>query len=309
MNTWLGTMTFGAQTARKDAARMVDLCLERGVHHFDTANSYAGGKSEEILGELVRGRRDRVVLASKVFNRMGDAPDQAGLSAPAIRRAIEGSLRRLGTDYLDVYYLHHPDPKVPIAETLEAMDTLVREGKVRAVGASNYASWQLVQMIELAKANGWRPITLVQCMYSLIARRPDDELLPMCRAYGLTSVAYNPLAGGLLTGKHKPEAPIAGTRFDGNQMYLDRYWTPGIFDAVAALARTAHEAKRTLVGLSLAWLAHHAGVDALILGASSVEQLIQNLDALAEGPLPGDVVAACDDVGKNLRGPSPHYIR
>jgi aryl-alcohol dehydrogenase-like predicted oxidoreductase len=304
-----GTMTFGGQTSEAEAARMVDHCLAHGVNFLDTANVYNKGASEEITGRLLRGRRDKVVLASKVRGRMGDAPDESGLSRRAIARAIDESLRRLQTDYLDLYYLHQPDYDTPLGETLDAVDRLVRAGKVRYPATSNYAGWQVTQIFWIAEKNGYAPPRVAQPMYNLIARGIEQEYLPMSRELGVSNVVYNPLAGGLLTGKHSRERPLAGTRFDGNQMYLDRYWHPAYFDAVEELARIARDAGRSPVSLSLNWLLHHTAAECVILGASRLEHLEANLRACEEGALTADTVAACDRVWANLRGVTPKYNR
>ncbi|HXG12786.1 MAG TPA: aldo/keto reductase [Gemmataceae bacterium] len=305
----LGTMTFGAQVDEAAAAAMVDYCLERGVSFIDTANVYNAGGSETILGKVLRGRRDQVVLATKVGLKMDEEPGGSGLSAAAIRRGIEDSLRRLQTDFVDLYYLHQPDYTVPLEESLGAMDRLVQEGKVRFVGASNYASWQVCRMLWLAERNGWQPVQVVQPMYNLIARSAEAEFLPMCRDFGLAVAAYNPLAGGLLTGKHTGAAPLAGTRFDRMPTYRDRYWHSANFDAVRELSAIARTAGRSLISLALGWLLHHTAADCVILGASSLEQLKENLAAAEEGPLAAETVAACDRVWKALRGVSPPYNR
>jgi 1-deoxyxylulose-5-phosphate synthase len=305
----LGTMTFGAQTDAGAAAEMVNLCLERGVNFFDTANVYNRGESEAILGQALGDRRQGVILASKVRGKMGDGPDESGLSRAAIVRAVEESLRRLQTDYLDLYYLHQPDYDVPLDETLAAADALVRSGKVRYVASSNYASWQVCRMLWLAERNGWRPVGVAQQMYNLLARGLEQEFLPMAAELGVSTVAYNPLAGGLLTGKHRREEIAAGTRFDGNAMYQDRYWHGENFDAVAELRSIAAEAGRQLVGLALCWLLHHTPTDAVILGASRLGQLAENLAACEGGPLPAEAISRCDEVWRRLRGPVPKYNR
>ena len=262
-----GSMTYGGQTDEPAARRMIDYCLERGDNFVDTANAYNGGASEEILGRLIQGRRDRLLLATKVRNRMGDAPDMAGLSRAAIMRAIDDSLRRLGTDYVDLYYLHLPDYDVPIEETLAAMEELVKAGKVRYPASSNYSGWQVVQMLCLAGAKGYTPAKVTQPMYNLIARGIEQEYLPMCKEFGVSTVVYNPLAGGLLTGKQTAQSPLPGTRFDNNKMYLDRYWHPQDFDAVEELKVIAGRIGRSLVSLSLCWLYYHTPADCIILGA------------------------------------------
>ncbi len=304
-----GAMTFGGQTGADEAARMVDRCLDAGINFFDTANVYNNGASEEMLGRIMKGRRNRIVLASKVRGKMGEAADESGLSRAAMKRAIDESLRRLGTDCLDIYYLHQPDYAVAIDETLETMDDLVRAGKVRWPASSNYSDWQVVEMLWKAEKRGFRPAWVTQPMYNLLARGIEQEYLPMCREFGVSTVVYNPLAGGLLTGKHRREAPIAGTRFDNNQMYLDRYWHPAYFDGVEDLRAIAAKAGRSLVSLALNWLLHHTAVDSVILGASRIAQLEDNLAAAAEGPLAEDTVAACDEVWGKLRGVTPKYNR
>jgi 1-deoxyxylulose-5-phosphate synthase len=305
----LGTMTFGGQTDEAEAARIVDHCLDAGVNFFDTANVYNKGASENMLGRILRGRRSGVVLASKVRGKMGDGPNENGLSRAAIVRALDDTLRRLGTDYLDLYYLHQPDYDVSLDESLEAMDQLVRIGKVRWPASSNYASWQVCRMLWLAETHSYKPARITQPMYNLLARGIEQEYLPMAKEFGVSTVVYNPLAGGLLTGKQRREAPIPGTRFDDNQLYLDRYWHPAYFDAVDRLGAVAASAGRSLVSLALNWLLHHSPADCLILGASRLDQMAENLRAAGEGPLPEDVGAACDKVWADLRGITPKYNR
>jgi aryl-alcohol dehydrogenase-like predicted oxidoreductase len=303
----LGTMTFGSQTDRATAARMAGLCLDSGVNFFDTANVYNAGESERITGEILGPRRRDAVLASKVGMKVGEHP--GGLKRELICKAAEDSLQRLKTDYLDIYYLHLPDWNAPIEESLEAMQTLVSQGKVRYAASSNFASWQVCKMLGIAERAGFAPARITQPMYNLLARRIEDEYLPMCAELGVSTVVYNPLAGGLLTGKHRSEAPIPGTRFDGNKAYLERYWKDLNFQAVARLAEIAAAAGRSLVSLALNWLLHHTPIDGVILGASRIEQLEENLRALDDGALSSETVAACDEVWSAVRGPSPKYNR
>ena len=305
-----GTMTFGSQVDGDSACKMVDRCLDEGVSFFDTANSYNKGRSEEILGRILKGRRHQVIVASKVFNKMGDGPDESGLSRAAINKAIDASLSRLNTDYLDIYYLHQPDSNAPIEETLETMHRLVQQGKVRYPATSNYSAWQMCRIFWLCYKNGWRPPWIAQPMYNLLARGIEQEYLPFTRGFGISSFVYNPLAGGLLTGKHRPQAgPAAGTRFDGNQMYLNRYWHEEAFQAVEELAKIAAGCGRTLVELALVWVQQQPGVDGVILGASRMEQLEENLRAVQGRPLEQPVLEACDAVWARLRGVTPSYNR
>jgi len=304
-----GTMTFGKPVDEATACNMVSRCIDAGINFFDTANIYQTGVSESHLGNALKGRRDKIILASKVHGSMGPGPDQRGLSRPAILRAVEESLRRLQTNYLDIYYLHQPDYDVPIEETLTVMDELVRSGKVRWVGTSNYASWQVCEILNLANRHGYKPPTIAQQMYNLIARGLEQEFIPFSKQHNISIIAYNPLAGGLLTGKHSPSQIIPGTRFDENRMYQDRYWHPQNFEAVASLTEIAKKAERSLVSLAFGWLLQQEDVDCVILGASRPEQLEQNLAACQEGPIAPELMRKCDEVWHRLPGPSPVYNR
>lgn len=219
-----GTMTFGKPLDQDGATKMIDRCLDVGINFIDTANAYQRGQSEVILGNALRGRRDKFVLASKVEHKMGDGPDDSGLSKRAIFKAIDDSLKRLQTDYLDLYFLHQPDYNVPLEETMDAMDSLIRQGKIRYMATSNYASWQVAQMFAIAEKNRYSVPCAAQTMYSLIARGIEQEFIPMAKEFGVSVIAYNPLAAGLLTGKHNFETVASGTRFDSNPLYQGRYW-------------------------------------------------------------------------------------
>jgi aryl-alcohol dehydrogenase-like predicted oxidoreductase len=305
-----GNMTFGSQTDEAGAQRIVDRLLDAGVNFFDTANMYNLGRAETILGKVLGARRRSVIVASKAFNKMGEAPDDQGLSRAAMRKAIDASLARLGTDYLDLYYLHQPDWNTPIEETLATMDELVRAGKVRYPAISNYAAWQMTEILWRCEKNGWKAAYISQPMYNLIARGIEDEYLPCCKRFGISVLPYNPLAGGLLTGKHaKASGPIAGTRFDKNQLYLNRYWHDDYFAAVEDLRIIAREAGKTLVELALQWVLAQPQVDSVILGASRMEQLEENLKACEGGPLDTETLSRCDAVWKRLRGITPKYNR
>ena len=304
-----GAMTFGKPADQSAATRMVDVCIGAGINFFDTANGYQRGISEEMLGNALAGRRGQNVIATKVFARMGDGPDDAGLSKAAIVKAIEMSLKRLRTDYVDIYYLHQPDYSVPIEESLEAMDALVRAGKVRYPAHSNYSSWQATELLWTAEKHGWAAPFISQSMYNLLARGLDQEFLPMAKRFGVATIAYNPLAGGLLTGKHDAARIAEGTRFADNKMYQDRYWHPEDFAAVDELKSVAAQAGRSMVSLALTWMLHHTPIDVVLLGASREPQLMENLKAAEAGPLTADVLAACNRVWAKLRGPVPIYNR
>ena len=304
-----GTMTFGKPSGQAESTRLVDQCIEAGIDFFDTANMYQLGVAESILGEALKSRRKNVILASKVRFKMGDSPDQSGLSRRAILRAVEESLKRLQTDYLDIYYLHFPDYDVPIEETLDTLESLVKQGKIRCPATSNYAAWQQTEMLWIADEKNYKPAVITQPMYNLLARGIEQEWLPMTKHYGLSNIVYNPLAAGLLTGKHQMQTITPGTRFDKNKVYQDRYWHEQDFKAVEKLKAISQKSGRSLISIAFNWLLHHTATDCVILGSSRPEQLAQNLAACEEGPLPEDVVKACDEVWKELRGPIPVYNR
>ena len=305
-----GNMTFGSQTDEATARRMIDRLLDAGVNFLDTANVYNQGRAEEMLGAILAGHRQRVVLATKVRAKMEKAPEESGLSRAAMLKAIDSSLRRLKTDCVDLYYLHLPDWDVPIEETLGAMDELVRAGKVRYPAVSNYAAWQVCEIHWICQRNGYKPPYISQPMYNLLARGIEEEYLPFCKRFGVVVVPYNPLAGGLLSGKHvRVQEPITGSRFDGNKLYLDRYWHDDYFAAVEELRTIARDAGKTLVELSFQWLFTQQQVDSVILGASRLEQLEENLKACEGGTLDAATLERCDAVWKRLRGITPKYNR
>jgi len=305
----LGTMTFGLQVDEAGSLAMVDLALDAGINFFDTANVYNAGRSEEIMAKAMDGRRDKFVLATKVRGKMGEGADEQGLSRAAIVKQCEASLRRLRTDVIDVYYMHMQDHAVPIEESLAAIDSLVKEGKVRYPAVSNFGAWQILEMQQMAAANGWKPIHVCQPMYNLLARNIEAELLPMAQKHQVSTFVYNPLAGGLLTGKHVPEQAIKGSRFDGNKMYRERYWFDEQFEAVSELSFAAGEAHRSLVSIALNWVLHHTTATGLILGASQMRHLTANMAACKEGPLDDTTLAVCEAIWKRLRGVTPEYIR
>jgi 1-deoxyxylulose-5-phosphate synthase len=304
-----GAMTFGGQTDEPTARRMVDLCLDRGINFFDTANSYNKGQSETVLGAVLKGRRDKVILGSKVGTPTGYPADASPLSKKSILANIDATLQRLQTDYLDLYYMHMPDYAAPIEETLAAFDEVIRAGKVRYPATSNFAAWQVLEAIDLSRKNGYTPPYVGQPMLNLLARGIEQEYIPFAKKYGVSHVVYNPLAGGLLTGKQQRDRPIAGTRFDNNQMYLDRFWHPAYFDAVDQIQQIANQAGRSAIDLSFNWLLYHTPADVVLIGASKLEQLEQNLDVFDRGALAPETVAALDQVWQNLRGVTPKYNR
>ncbi|MEX2374909.1 MAG: aldo/keto reductase [Dehalococcoidia bacterium] len=305
----LGTMTFGSQVDVAEARSMVDLCLDAGVTMFDTANAYNAGRSEEILGEVLKGRRNEALIATKAFMSMGPDADDSGLHKEAIFQAVDASLRRLQTDHIDLFYFHQPDWQTPIEESLEALNSLIDSGKIRYGGTSNFAAWQIADILCLSDRKGWQPVCIAQQMYNLLSRRIEEEYAAFSINHGVSNIVYNPLAGGLLTGKHQLDSdPELDSRFTA-EMYRKRYWNDAQFAAVGRLKDVAGEAGLTLVELSFRWLFSQPLVDAVLVGASRLDQLRTNL-AAAQGPqLPKDVMEACDQVWQTLRGAAPSYNR
>jgi aryl-alcohol dehydrogenase-like predicted oxidoreductase len=308
----LGTMTFG-DTVTKDVARqLVDTAMTAGVTHIDTANGYAGGESERILAEVLRDHRDAVTIATKAGIPHPDAGTHAPLSAAGLRASLEGSLRRLGTDRVDLFYLHQPDRATPLRETLSTVADLVAEQKVGALGVSNYAAWQIAEINHLADEVGAPRPVVAQQVYNLIARRIETEYAEFAAATGLVTMVYNPLGGGLLTGRHSfADAPADG-RFGDSRlatMYRERYWNTAVFDAIEQLRVLADKAGIPMSELALRWLLAKPAAGPVLLGGSKVEHLENNIAALAAGPLDPDTVTACDDIGATLFGAMPHYNR
>ena len=253
----LGTMTFGDTVDADTACSMVDAALEMGIDHVDTANVYTGGEAERILGAVLAGRRDDVTVATKVGMPHADAGEDAPLSSAAIGRCVEGSLGRLGTDHVDLLYLHQPDRSTPIDETLAAVADLLEQGKVLSYGLSNYSAWMTRDVAHAAETAGMPLPAAAQQLLNLLARRLEEEYLEMALVSGMRTVVYNPLSGGLLTGRHDFDQRPSTGRFGDSRlaaMYQDRYWSPGIFDAIVAYRRIADEAGLTLLELSLRWV-------------------------------------------------------
>jgi aryl-alcohol dehydrogenase-like predicted oxidoreductase len=300
----LGTMTYGDQVGETEAIRLMNKALDLGVNFFDTADAYIEGRSEEIVGKALKGVRDSVVVATKVANRTGPGPNDVGLSRKHIMRGIEDSLRRLETDYIDLYYAHLPDYDTPIEETLRALDDLVHQGKVRYMGCSNFRAWQLCKALWVSDLHDWARFDCIQPPYNLITRDIEYELLPLCASERVGICVYNPLAGGLLTGKHDPDKPPAqGTRFtleSIGRMYYERYWSDANFEAVGRLKDIAQKYGRSLPQFALAWILSNQTVTSTICGSTSVRQLEQNLGS-TEIELSEEELKACDSVWQQLR--------
>ena len=308
----LGTMTFGDTVAVDVAGDMVEAALAAGLTHIDTANGYAGGESEKILAQVLSDRRDDVTLATKAGIPHPDAGSNAPLSAAGLRASVEGSLRRLGTDHVDLFYLHQPDRATPLRETLHTVAELVAERKVGTLGVSNYAAWQIAEINHLADEVGAPRPVVAQQVYNLLARRIEDEYAEFAAVTDLVTMVYNPLGGGLLTGRHSFDADPAEGRFGDSRlaaMYKERYWNTAVFDAIAQLAALADKAGIPMTELALRWLVSKPTAGPILLGGSKVSHLQSNIAAISAGALDDDLVTACDDIGTALHGAMPNYNR
>jgi 1-deoxyxylulose-5-phosphate synthase len=307
----LGTMTFGLQSDEATAIAVMDRAAEGGVDFLDSSDAYplggdlaSRGRTEEIIGRWLRGKRDRFIVATKCFAPTGPAPFDAGNSRKHIMSAVEDSLRRLQTDYIDLYQLHGYDPNTPIDETLGALDDLVHQGKVRYTGCSNFLTYQLVRAVGRSETLGLARFDSVQPRYNLLFRQIEREMLPFCAEDGVGVIPYNPIAGGLLSGKHSRSAPPPeGTRFTlgwAGAMYQERYWNEHAFDTVEALRKLADQAGVSLVTLSVAWVLANKAITAPIIGASRPEQLDDSLAAAAYA-LDADLKRQLDEVTHEYR--------
>jgi 1-deoxyxylulose-5-phosphate synthase len=307
----LGTMTFGLQSDEETAVAILDRGAEGGVDFIDTSDAYplggdlsTRGVTEEILGRWLQGKRDRFIVATKCFAPTGPAPFDAGNSRRHILAAVEASLRRLRTDYIDLYQLHGYDPATPIDETLGALDDLVRQGKVRYIGCSNFLTYQLVRAVGRSETLRLARFDSVQPRYNLLFRQIEREMLPFCGEDGVGVIPYNPLAGGLLSGKHSRTAPPSeGTRFTlgtAAENYQNRYWHDREFDTVEVLGQLAAEAGVSLVTLSVAWVLANKAITAPIIGASRPEQLDASL-AATQYTVADDLKRRLDDATREYR--------
>jgi aryl-alcohol dehydrogenase-like predicted oxidoreductase len=304
----LGAMNFGKRTPPDESERIVRRALERGIRIFDTANSYYAGDSERILGKALGRDRDRIILSTKVG--LGVVPGKPeGLSPEAMRKALPASLERLGTDHVDVYYLHVPDRRSPIEPAIDTMKELVDSGRVRAWGVCNYASWEILEIDHLADARGLARPVITQLLYNVMHRQLDVEYFAFARRYPIHTSVYNVLAGGLLAGKHSFEqAPGKGSRFDANAMYQRRFWTKEMFARVEQVRAVAEREGLGLVDFAYAAVASRPGVDSILVGPASVQQLDQAIDAVAR-PLSDEAQKALDTLSRQWVGSDTNYVR
>ena len=279
----LGTMTFGNEADEATSKQIVDRFMDAGGNFIDTANVYSQGVSEEITGRAIAGKRDEVVLATKARFQMGTDTNSVGSSRRNLRAACEASLRRLGTEWIDLYQVHCWDPNTPLEETLSTLDDLVHEGKVRYIGASNFASWHLMKALGLSVLHGWEPFVCLQPEYSLITRDAERELLPLCESEGLAVIPWSPLGGGVLTGKYTKDSEFdKGTRGGDSDNPItftyrldDRAW-----NVIDAVKNAAEKTGKTSAQIALNWVVNRRGITAPIIGARNLSQLDDNLGAI-----------------------------
>lgn len=306
----LGTMTFGLQCDEATSVAILDRAAQGGMTFIDTADVYPlgsplelVGRTEEIVGRWLRGKREQFILATKCGFDMGPLDWQRGASRKHVLHAVDASLKRLGTDYVDLYQVHHPDADTPTDETLEAFDTVLRSGKARYIGCSNYPAWRLARALGRSEAMGLHKFISTQPRYNLLFRQNERELFPLCREEGIAVIPYNPLAGGMLTGKHRRSETPAEGRFalgKAAKMYTERYWHDREWDTVDAFVKMAGQAGLEPATLAVAWVIANPVVTAPIIGASRPEQLDAIL-AAAELKLDPALKAALDDLTHEFR--------
>ena len=338
----LGTMMFGRQVDEQESLRIIERAIDGGVNFIDTADMYANGVTEQILSKAIAGRRDALVLASKAghLRRLapkygeqtiagpldlarprpfhawpaGDhvGPNDMGLSRKHLLQAVEAILKRLGTDYLDIFYAHMPDYDTPLDETLRAMDDLVRQGRVRYLGCSNFRAFQVCRALWDSDKHNLARWDIIQPPFNLLARDIEYELLPLCLEEGIGVAVFSPMAAGFLSGKYeKGKPPLKGRRFSLASQgfrYNEKYWTDLDFDAVERLKQIAASHGKSLPQFALAWVLNKKGITSIVCGASSVEQLEQNMGAVGVR-LSQEALDACDEVWHMLHPPRLFYGR
>ncbi|TEU17730.1 MAG: aldo/keto reductase [Anaerolineales bacterium] len=279
----LGTMTFGREADVETSFKIMDRYVEMGGSFFDTADVYSAGVAEEVVGRWLkqRGTREGIVLATKVYGVTGPGPNDGGLSRIHIQRAVEASLKRLQVEVIDLYQVHRWDPDVPVEETMRALDDLVRQGKVRYLGCSNLAAWQLCKFLRVSERNHWASFVSIQPVYNALNRAIEGEVLPLCEAEGLGVITYNPLAGGMLTGKYRRgQSMPGGTRLEAFRRYHERYFTEDALDIVEGFVEAARQRGATPAQLAFAWVLSEPRVTCPIIGARNLEQFNDTVGGL-----------------------------
>ncbi|GGN94472.1 aldo/keto reductase [Saccharibacillus kuerlensis] len=304
----LGTNAFGKRADEETSIRVIHAALDGGINFVDTANIYAGTESERIIGKALEGRRDKVVLTTKAGLPCGDGPDERGSSRRHLQRELENSLRRLKTDYVDLYQIHTFDPHTPLEETLRTLDDFVSSGKVRYIGASNYAAWEFMKALGISESKGFVRYISSQTSYSLADRTPERELIPMCLDQGVGIIPYFPLAGGILSGKYSggAEGAPAGSRADTDPNF-GRFLSERYLDLGRRVSKLAEEAGTTPSALSLSWLMNRPAVSTVIVGATRPEQVESNLVSVDLQP-DRDLLEKLDEISEPFRSGEPFAV-
>lgn len=305
----LGTMMFGRSTSEADSLPIIAHALDQGINFVDTANAYAAGESERIVGKALAasGKRERIVLATKAFLPQDpDDPNARGLSRRHLIDACDASLKRLGTDWIDLYQLHRPQSDIPIDETLRALDDLIRAGKIRYIGTSMFPAWKIVESLWAAKELGLNRFVCEQSTYHVLDRTAEREVLPAARTFGIGVIPWGPLCGGLLTGKYRREDLTADGRWQGGKDNFDRPITERAFDVIEAVVAIAKDRGCTPSQLALAWNAAQPGVTAPIIGPRTMDQLVDNLGA-ADIELGAEALARVDEAAPPMTAAMRYY--
>lgn len=275
-----GTMSFGGEADAEESAAMYKACRDAGINFFDCADAYSKGRAETILGKLMNPERDALIITSKCFNTMSDDVNARGGNRRHILSAVEASLKRLGTDRIEVLFMHRWDPQVPLEETLRALEQLVCDGKVLYLGASNWAAWQIAKGLGIAEKNGWPRLDVIQPMYSLVKRQAEAEIFPLAQAEGLGVISYSPIGGGLLSGKYGVKTRPDAGRLMTNQGYIDRYGEEWVFETAEKFSALAGDKGHHPVSLAVAWAAKHPALTCPIIGARNLVQLRPSLNSV-----------------------------
>ena len=297
-----GTMSFGGDADEATSATMYKACRDAGINFFDTADQYSKGKSEEILGTLMRGHRDDLVVVSKCFNATGEDVNARGTSRRHVLRAVEASLKRLQTDRIDIFFLHHYDKRTPLEESVRALEELVRSGKVLYPAVSNWSAWQTQRAVDLQERHNWARLQLIQPMYNLLKRQAEVELLPMAEANGVGVISYSPSAAGLLSGKYSGKDGANATgRIKANKQYEARYGEPWTYETADKFVAFCKAKGLHPVSAAVAWVGAHPAITAPIIGARNLDQLKDSLNAVKVDMTP----ALRAEIGALSRAPAP----
>lgn len=275
-----GTMTFGSGTDQVTADSMVREALDAGINFFDTSNSYGGGQSEVMLGKAIPQDRENLIIATKFFNPTGSGVNDSGMSRLHIMQALEASLKRLRTDYVDLFYIHHVDRQTPMEEMLRAFDDLVHQGKVRYTGCSNFQGWRLMKALSISDLHNWTRFDCYQPQYSLVVRDIEQELIPICQTEGLGVVVWSPLGGGFLSGKYQPgQRLLSGTRSADDWAFPQNYFAANADETLQSVIEVAQETDRSAAQIALRWCLEQPGITSIIIGARTLDQFADNLKA------------------------------